>query len=248
MKGVRVQAEGETEDADSKQASPVAESRAHALPRALLSPHHRRGHTRSDAPSRCLHARTSALRSGGCEDAGSGPRNPEQVTLEGLSLDSEGLPQFKWSDEATISRSEAQGDTESCCASQPCARGVTALQVQSPRSTHPERPDLTPTVLHKTHPFTHKTNDNAAKDTARGDKTCSCPRTSLCSIPAPSCSRAHPLPALYSLGTAPGPLLLLAFATTPTGHHLPSRCAAFSEISILGCRKVYLRQARRDPC
>lgn len=212
MKGVRVRAEGEMEDADSKQASPVAESRAHALPRALPSPYYHRGHTHSDAPSRCLHAHTSALRWGGCEDAGSGPRNPEQVAPEGLSLNSEGLPQFRWSDETIISRSEAQGNTESCCASQPCTRGVTALQVQCPRSTHPERPDPAPTVLHKTHPFTHKTNDNMAKDTARGDKTCSCPLIPM------RISLQHPSPILQP-GAPPA-------CPVPPGHRTRAAPAA----------------------
>lgn len=74
-------------------------------------PHHHGGHAHSDIPSRCLHAHSSALHSGGCYDAGSGPRKLEQVPLEGLPLDSEGQLQFRRSDEAISTRSKAQGDT-----------------------------------------------------------------------------------------------------------------------------------------
>lgn len=70
----------------------------------------------------------------------------------------------------------------------------------------------------------------------------------------PSCtSLQHPSPdpqpeASPACHMQPGLLPLTAFATAPTSRCLASRCAARSEISFLGCRKVYLRQARRDPC
>ena len=99
-------------------------------------------------------------------------------------------------------------------------QGVTALQVQGPRSTRQKRRDQASAALHKTP--AHVSLQHSSPN------------------PQPEAPHAH--------HEQPGLLPLPAFIAAPTGHCLPGRLAALSEISILGCGKVSLRQARRDPC
>lgn len=97
-------------------------------------------------------------------------------------------------------------------------------------------------------PFHAQKQHKLATDRAKADKHAPALlplHTPPCSVPALTRSWRHPQPATGSQDTVLGPLL--AFAAAPTGYRLPSRCAALSEISILGCRKVYLRRARGIP-
>lgn len=145
-----------------------------------------------------------------------------------------------------------QRGAASYCVSQPCT-GVGGSQPFGPQPPWhlpgEARPDSHSSAQNP--PFYTQIQQQSGQGRRERRQTPSCPLTpctSLCSVPAPTHSQRHPLPATCSQGTVPEPLPLLAFATAPTDHCLLSRCAALSEISILGCRKVYLRRVRRDPC
>lgn len=128
------------------------------------------------------------------------------------------------------------------------APGGVVTDLQSPCGTCWERRDPAPTVLHKPHPFYTQTQQRSGQGQGESRQTRPCPlapaHISL-HIPAPTAAAAIPCPP-QAAGAPRSRCRRLP--PLPPAAAFPGRCAALSEISILGCGKVYLRRVRRDPC